>query len=167
MKTKIKLAFSTLVILMVLTGCPYESNFTLSDPKDSSIDSELLGKWITKTYKTGNCDTLVIMRFNDHEYYIESHEINNSKPEINRGRMFITPVNGKKILNFNVLNEQGKFYFASYVCSGNRMTMSFVSDQYLKKEFNSGRELLDSFKSNFGKQGFFETPDTLKRISEL
>jgi hypothetical protein len=166
MKSKLVLLFGISVVMIIITGCPYESNLTLSDPKDSSIDPDITGKWLVNMSSPGSQDTLIVMRFNDHEYYFESHEIKNSKLIIDRGRGFITRINDVKLLNLCGLDEPSKFYFAKYVCSGNKMVLTYSSDQFIKTQFGSSRELFDFFKTHIDEQGFFEPGDTLIRVKE-
>jgi len=167
MKSKSVLLPIILIVFIAFTGCPYESNVPLSDAKYSTIDPDITGKWIISSSEIkGYNDTLMIIRFNGHEFYLESHELKKSGPVINRGRAFITLIGDQKILNLCDLKEPGKFYFARYTCTGNRMITSHASDQYIKKEFTSSRELSDYFKTHITSQGFFEPADTLIRISE-
>jgi hypothetical protein len=166
MKSKLIFFFSISACIIILTGCPYESNVTLSDPGNAFIDPDIIGKWLVNGSAKGVSDTLIIMRFNDHEYYLESHELKNSKLNIGRGRGFITPVNNVKMLNLCDLEEPVKFYFTKYVCQGDKLIMSYSSDQFIKQKFGSDRELFDFFKANIYKEGFFEGGDTLRRIKE-
>jgi hypothetical protein len=166
MKSKLMLFFSITTCIIILTGCPYESNFTLSDSNDSFIDPDLTGRWLVNPSSKVSRDTLIIIRFNVHEYYFESHEFKNSRPIINRGRGFITLINNLKLLNLCDLNETGKFYFAKYVCSGEKLILNYSSDQYIKTKFGSSRELFDFFKANINKEGFFEGGDTLLRVKD-
>ena len=161
MKFKLLLFFSISVIMIVLTGCPYESKVSLSDSKDSSIDPDIIGKWLLKSGTQGRWDTLIIMQFNHHEYYFETHELKNGKPLVGRGRAFITCINHDRILNLCDLTDPAKFFFVKYVISGNKMITYSASDQYIKEKFSSSRELFTYFKAHFGKQGFFEAADTL------
>lgn len=166
MKLKLLFFCSVAVGIITFTGCPYESKVSLSDAKDSAIDPEIIGKWLLKSGSGQRYDTLIIMRFNEHEYYFESHELKDSKPFIDRGRGFITRIGNEKILNFCGLKDPGKFFFARYVVSGERMITNCASDQYIKEKFNSDRELYDFFKIHIGRQGFFEQGDTLTMIND-
>jgi len=166
MKPKILAIFSIVLVLVALTGCPYESTVPLGDPKDSVFDTTLLGTWGSKANQKGQRDTIVIFRFNDHEYYFESREFANGKPVVNRGRGFITRIKNEKILNFNDLADPGKYFFARYDCSGNRFITTFSSDQYIKQQFSSSGDLSAYFKKHIEKEGFFESGDTLTRINE-
>jgi hypothetical protein len=167
MKIKVLSFFSIAIIMIITTGCPYESNLPLGDPKDSAIDPELTGTWvIPKPGLNGKNDTVIIMRFNDHEYYFESHEFKNANLIITRGRAFITRINNEKILNLCELESPEMFFFAKYAFLGKKLLLSWASDQYIKQKFTSGREMADYFKTHIEKQGFFEASDTLLRVSE-
>lgn len=166
MKPKILSFITIFAVLVFLTGCPYESSVPLGDPKDSVIDPKVLGTWLSKPDTKGQRDTLIVIRFNDHEYYFESREFADGKPVVNRGRAFITRIKNEKILNFNNLADPGKYFFARYDCSGNRFITTFSSDQYIKQQFSSSGDLSEYFKKHIEKEGFFESGDTLTRISE-
>jgi hypothetical protein len=166
MKSKrIQLGISAMIFLIAITGCPYNSKVPLSDPQKSVIDSTLLGRWINmRTNNKGSKDTLTILKFNDHEYYIESLEIKDGKLFIERARGFTTVISNKKILNICTLDEPDKFYLERYEIVDNLMIIASVSDQFIKNAFSSTAEFYTFFKNNMSKEGFFEVADTIIKV---
>jgi hypothetical protein len=161
---KVQLGIFAMILLIAMTGCPYNSKVPLSDPRQSIIDTTLLGQWVTiKTDPNGSNDTLTILKFNDHEYYFESHEIKDGKLFITRGRGFTTIINNHKILNVGSLDEPEKFYFEKYEIDGNLMRIYAASDQFIKTAFSTTVEFYAFFKNNLDKTGFFETAETFKK----
>lgn len=164
MKRKIFFIVAGVALIIIMTGCPYESPVSLSDSCNSTIDPGLIGTWVYQS-GDGKKDTLLIMKFDEHEYYIESHEKNKDGEKVtNRGRGFITLINGQKIINFCDLAEPGKFYFGKYEISGNMMKFFSPSDNFIKVKFTSGQELLDYFKKKMKDKGFYEPADTAVRL---
>jgi hypothetical protein len=152
-----------LIMIFALAGCPYESSVPLSNSCNSAIDSTLLGSWVDPSAK--GSDTIRIMRFNDHEYYVEVHSKGqNGINSISRGRAFVTAIKNQKILNFCELGEPDKFVFLKYEIKGNLMKTYSVSDKSIKKPLNSSRELFSYFTISSDKQGFYELPDSAVRV---
>jgi hypothetical protein len=165
MKKLISVSIIGMIFFFAMTGCPYESPVPLSDPGKSMIDPVLPGIWVnSKSNPDGTNDTLLIIKFNDHEYYLESHEIKNGKFIVSRGRGFTTMVNNHRIINISALEEPGKFYFARYEVTGNMMILTYLSDNFIKKRFSSRRDFYEFCKENLDKEGFYETGDTYQRV---
>jgi hypothetical protein len=154
------------ILLFVMTGCPYESKVPLSDSCASGTDPELTGKWILPSSKKDK-DTIEFLKFNEHEYYIVSHmKENGNTPKTMNGRAFITIVKGQKIINFSDLDKPDAFMFFKYQIINNKLITWSPSDQFIKQEFSSSKELLAFFNRNLDKKGFFETADTAFRATK-
>jgi len=168
MRTRLSLLVCISIMLITFTGCPYESNIPLGDAKDSEIDPQLLGTWIIRNAEIkSRYDTIIFKRFNEHEYYLESHEMKNGKPFTDRGRGFIIRIDGHKILNLSSLNQPEQFFFATYQCSGDHCITRYASDHYIKTEFRTADAFREYFKIHMEKAGFFEEGDTLIRLHPI
>jgi hypothetical protein len=164
-RKKMQLVISAMIFLIAMTGCPYNSKVPLSDPQKSVIDTTLLGRWVNmRTNNKGSKDTLAILKFNDHEYYIESLENKDGKLFIERARGFTTIIGNSKILNICTLDEPDKFYLERYDIVDNLMILASASDQFIKTAFSSTAEFYTFFKNNMGKEGFFEVADTIIKV---
>ena len=165
MKKNFPFIIIAMLILLVFTGCPYESAVPLGDPQKSVMDHDILGRWVNiRSNPSGSNDTLLIMKFNDHEYYIESHAIKNGKIKTERTRGFTTLIRNQKVLNITDLNEPGKYVFARYEIKGEKMVASSPTDNFIKESFSSSHDLFEFFKKNMDKEGFYEEADTLIKI---
>jgi hypothetical protein len=163
MKRKIVFVIAAMIMIVAITGCPYESPVPLSDSCTSTIDPGLIGRWLSPS-TGGNNDTLDFIKFNDHEYYIESQSkgISGIK-KTSRGRGFVTYVNNQKFINFCDLDDPGKFVFFKYEIRDKMMITWSPSDKFTTQPFSSSSELVDFFKKNMDKIGFFEPADTAFR----
>ncbi len=137
------------IMFLLLTGCPYESKYTLSDPKDSPMDTTLIGRWASES------DTLVFFRFSAHEYYIEFRG-RMGKTSLSRYRGFITMIHNLTILNFADLDEPDNFYFARIRHDGDKIKIDFASDEFIKTKFVNSHQLKAFFDLNYTNKSFFE-----------
>jgi len=155
------------LILIILTGCPYESSVPLGDACKSVVDPALLGTWVIPA--SGRVrDTLVFLKFNDHEYYIEDASTGrNGPPIVNRARGFVTTLEGMNFLNFIELTDSAKYFFFKYRMTNDRMVIWSPSDDFIKQEFGSEAEIVRFFRQNMERDGFFESPDTARRLSGI
>ena len=167
MKLSIKsksLIITGMIMIMAMTGCPYESPVPLSNSCNSTVDPALIGTWVY-TPKAVVKDTVEIMKFNDHEYYMEFHERGqNGIRSTSRSRGFVTIIKNQKIINYCELGKPDKFMFFKYEIRDKLMKTFSPSDNFIKQPFKSSSELSDFFTKNIDKQGFYEPPDTAIRV---
>ncbi len=154
------------IMIITITGCPYESSVPLGNSCNSTFDPALTGTWINPA-SNGNKDTIIIMKFNEHEYYIEIHEKGQTGVKTtSRGRGFVTSIKNQKIINFCELGKPDKFIFFKYEIRNKLMTTFSASDKFIKQPFYSSSELCDFFTRNMDKQGFYEPPDSSILVSD-
>jgi hypothetical protein len=152
------------MMLLFMTGCPYDSPVPLSDPCKVSIDPDLAGTWVSLSLGSTK-DTLEIINFNSHEYYIEFQNIDkNGIRSVSRGRGFVTMIRNQRILNFCELGNTETYSFFKYEIREKRMVTFSPSDKFITQTFSSSDEFFDFYKKNMDKQGFYEPPDTLVRV---
>jgi hypothetical protein len=160
MKYKTMTVITGLIMMIAISGCPYESSVPLSNSCTSTIDSTLIGKWINPA-NDGHKDTIEIMKFNEHEYYIEIQtQGTNGINTISRGRGFLTLIRNQKFINYCELGAPEKFVFLKYEIRGNLLKISSVSDKNIKQPLNSSGEMFNYFSQNMDQPGFYETPDS-------
>jgi len=153
-----------MILIIAMTGCPYESPVPLSNSCNSIIDPGLIGTWV---YPSPNVksDTIEFMKFNNHEFFIEIRSKDKTGfISVSKGRGFVTLIKNQKIINYCELKDPLKFYLLRYEINDKMMTTYSASDKFIKQSFNSSGELLDFFTKNLDKQGFYEPPDTVIRI---
>ena len=157
MKKGLSVIFMGLVLLM-LTGCPYESRVALCDSKDAKIDTSLIGEWYSVD-NNNKTDTMKINihNFNSTEYLIEYNEIkSSSKESTTLLRGFITRIKNYKIVNINEVVGDFKYTFFKYDLNGDKLKIAYVSDNFNKTQFDTESKLYKSFEENIDKKDFFE-----------
>ena len=165
MKKNLSLLIIGMIMIFAMTGCPYESSVPLGNSCNSIVDPALIGTWVNPS-TNGSKDTIKIMKFNEHEYYVEIHSKGlNGISTISRGRGFVTLVKNQKIINYGELGQPDKFVFLKYEIRDKLMKTFSASDKFIKKPFNSSGELYNFFTRNMDKQGFYEPPDSSILVS--
>ena len=156
-----KLAFFSVIISIsiLLTGCPFESDFPVSQPQ-VKIDSAFIGTWLAEDFpQKGDKMKYKIFAFNQTDYLIESVNIKEdiiSEQEFYRG--FISDLNGLKILNLQIITGKKSYIYHKYRMQDGNLHLSWLNDLYFKdKEINSSEDLRKLIDSNLDKADIFET----------
>src|SRR4051812_42057729 len=110
---KNRLLLLVLPILLLLTGCPYNSAIPLSVVPSTPIDKALLGEWKSKA-EPNDSSVMTVYEFNKNEYSIVIVDRTDLKLTVDHYRAFLTPVAGKVLLNLENLKEKGSYNFCSY-----------------------------------------------------
>lgn len=156
------LILALLPLLLLLTGCPYNSKIPLSEPK-VAIDKTLLGEW--KNDKAPNDSSLIkIFEFNPYEYSIVVVDKSDHKTTVDYYRAFITSVAGQKLLNLESLKSKGEFNFCSYAVEENLLTVKVVSDIAVKEKYISSKTLVNAFAQKIHDKDFFESGLVFRKI---
>jgi hypothetical protein len=163
MKNKI-LFLAGICMLLVLSGCPYESTVPLGDPCSAAIDTLLTGKWVYPRSKGGN-DTIEILPFNAHEFLVVTSGTEKGMiPRDALGRVFVSVIDDGKFINFYDIGHGDKWIFMNYEVKNNLLITMSPSDQFIHQSFRTSKELISYFRKNRSKPGFYETPDTAFRV---
>ena len=149
-------AIFTALVLLVLTGCPYESRVALGDSKDEKIDTSLIGEWYSVDNKTDTMN-INIHNFNSTEYLIEYNETRlSSKKPTTLLRGFISKIGNYRILNINEIEVDSKYTFFKYDLDGDKLKIAYVSDNFNKTQFDTESKIYKYFEENIDKKDFFE-----------
>lgn len=154
--------FASLFILFI--GCPYKSEFPLSDSTKSEIDKNLLGKWeITNT----TIDTVEFFQFNDNEYIVLLKV--NRKNEFVLIRAFITKIKNHNFLNMQNVNPPDSdrtWTFENFEMKNDTLLLKSVESDIFKKEFNSSDSLYNFISENLDNDELYGKGEEsiLKRI---
>jgi hypothetical protein len=125
-RRRFRRAFPLLAVLL-LCGCPYASDEPLSDPSSAAIDPSLLGTWRTRDSESEEWQSLVFLRFNDHE--MVSFALGDSPDDVSLCRLFLTVIGGERFLNIRELeSDDAPWYFARCTMEGDRCVLRFVDD---------------------------------------
>ena len=167
MKTKIKILVIVSICFCILTGCPYETEYSLSDSKSSKIDSALLGKWIGTEINYPN-DTVwfQLFAFNKNEYYMEYSESGKlNDKNIGKLRCFETIIDGVRLMNITEIGEAPKFSYFNFKLEDKLLKVSYISDEFIKQQFDNQNKLLDFVKENINNSSLFESNFVFKKMN--
>lgn len=128
-------------MLLVLSGCPYSSGITLSDPLAARPDPVLVGHWRTQDPETGEWNTLTILSFNDHE--MVGFAPDGATGKVDAFRIFPTKIGTESFLNLRELGgKDNEWFFARYQLVDDRLRLKIVDDGlFEKRRFSSSAEL--------------------------
>jgi hypothetical protein len=152
------------LFLVFLAGCPFETRVPLAEPAPGSIDSRLVGFWSGINTKDGDSLEVVIMPFNDAEYYIEVRD-GDGPPE--RYRAYAIAVAGEYVLQINEIGPgeaSDGYVFARYAFTDERdLMVQFVGEKIVPKELETDPAGLFEFLS--GHMGDAELDDEDLRLA--
>ncbi|MBW2184164.1 MAG: hypothetical protein JRF49_09915 [Deltaproteobacteria bacterium] len=160
-----------LLVFLCICGCPFESEFPLSQCSEANIDKGLLGAWRLEPGKGEPAGTLAIYRFNDHEYVILAKGEDEEDTDVIRA--FSTNINGHQFLNIQDINgsrgKKRKWEFINYSASDNKLVLKVVlGDVFKKKRFASSKELFAFIQENIQNEALYgkDTTQTFSRLDE-
>jgi len=154
-----------LVVLICLYGCPFESEFPLSQSSEAIIDTQLLGKWKLEPQKGEEPGTLMIYQFNDHEYLILAK--GEDEKDTDGIRAFSTTIDGHTFLNIQDIKGPGEkkqnWEFLNYSFSNNKLVIKVVLGEiFEKKKCASSKELFTCMQENLTNKALYN--QDLKQI---
>ncbi len=139
-----------LLLSILLTGCPFDSETPIGDPVAGSLDPRLLGTWYWTVSSSGSATEFRVFRFNSAEYYLETQE---EGKETERSRMYIVTIGGQKFLNANELTDDESalsYSLARYSISDDgQLVIRFVGDKAVPNALETNRQgLIDYLASH-------------------
>jgi hypothetical protein len=143
-----------LVLLILLSGCPYESSVPLSSPDKAEIDPVLIGTWIFTDKEKKKDYEIPFIAFNDHEYLI----VLSNDEETDYIRAFTTEIAGRRFLNYKKLHVDGspeKYGFLRYEIQNDRLYVHTVEDDLITKEFENPAQLYDHVKKHIADERLY------------
>jgi hypothetical protein len=151
------------VLLLLFSGCPYESKTPLSKPDRYSVDSKLVGLWF------GSSDSVqvLIAPFNANEYYIELSE--EGDDEVARIRAFVFEIAGKQFFHFNEISLDGTpkpFSLARFALSeDNQLSIRIVEDKIIPESLQTKpKELIEFIGSHMNDPKLYDIEIFLQRV---
>jgi hypothetical protein len=142
-----------LVMLLMLAGCPYKSDFAL-DTKGKKVNPALLGKWEPKS---GFKESYNVTQTSDFTYRIvKMHE---DKKDSSVYSAYLVDLDGDQFLN---LQQQGEmadkgfyFYKVELNTSGSKVTLWPVTEN-ISEKFATAEEMRAFFKKYKGLSFFYD-----------
>jgi len=145
------------VIVLLLYGCPYESEVPLGQSANSNIDTALVGNWQSKIADQSESGFVSISPFNEKELLIVIWEEGKSRRDLYRA--YTSSVGDQKFLNIQEIkaaNEKRSWMFAAYSINGEELTIKIVEDKIFKdKNIASSTALNDFIKANLNSKDLY------------
>ena len=158
MKTKTFLVTLLPLLTLMFTGCPYDSDYSITDASAAIKEPTLQGYWVGES--KGDSDEfgfLNIMSFNSNEFLAELTSINGAQIQIEKFRTFPCTIGKNKFLNVQALDGKKKFGFYRYSLSGDTLIAEPVSDKFPgNKAMKSQVELRVYIEKNMSDPKFYE-----------
>ena len=142
-------------LLLLLTGCPYNSKVPLSAVPKIPIDKSLLGTW--KSFDDKDSTEMKVLEFNSKEYYVYIRSVSKGALEVDHYRAYISVVGKEKIVNFEDLKQKGEFNFFRYKQEGDKIKVQVVSDVAVKDKYASPKSMTKAFSKKINEKDFFES----------
>ncbi|HMB92385.1 MAG TPA: hypothetical protein VKP65_16150 [Rhodothermales bacterium] len=156
----------SLMVLFIGVGCG--SPVPISDAENAPFDEQLVGRW-QATQTADETVDMLILQFNDREYYVELREVkpDPSNEEILRLRAYITDVDGHRFINAQTIQDEREYYFYTYALEPNgRLMIQELRDVEPQKinEFESSEALLTFVRQNVDNPALYGETTSLVRM---
>ena len=156
----------SLMVLFVGVGCG--SPVPISDADNAPFDEQLVGRW-QATQTADETVEMLILPFNDQEYYVELREVKPepSDEEVLRLRAYITEVEGHRFINAQTLEDERAYYFYTYALEQDgRLTIQELRDIQPQKinEFESSEALYTFVRQNVDNPALYGEVTSLVRM---
>jgi len=130
--------------MILLTGCPFESNVPLAKPNSVAFDASLRGEW-SNTRPDGSVGIVAVTAAGS----IAEVELRESGSEPERLRAWLVTIGDERFLNIDERKNgalPGPFVFARYsVSASGDLTLRFVGDKAVPKELREDQKNLVAF----------------------
>jgi hypothetical protein len=166
-KNRLILGVFCLLLILLLCGCPYESEIPLGKISKAEIDTGLIGKW--QHTEEGESFTMIIQQFNDYELLIMGIEDGEVQQDVMRA--FVTVIKNEQFLNLQEIEEsydERGWYFVKYSISGATLMAWSVDDALFTKPLTSSRALYRFVKQNLQNKALYcsDSPMVFQRMGE-
>ena len=159
-------------MIVVGTGCG--SMVPISDSTEAIAVSELVGTWQIVDDNDELPDQVVILNFNDSEYYVELQErkLDASKADTLRLRVYVTAVEGRRFINAQHIGsmkpDERVFFFYAYDFSPEGVLtlteLQDVGEQEIDK-FETSEALNAFIRENVHNEALYGTSTQLIRVN--
>ena len=170
---RIFFGLSTLFLTLFWIGCG--SQVPIQDSAEAVFVPELVGKWHIVPEPGDEPGELVVLNFNDREYYIELREQAEGSPEVDtlRLRAYITRVNGTAFINAQLIDSMDEderlFFFYTYALTPDGgLTLTELRDvghQEIDK-FETSEALYTFIRHNLNNEDLYGASMALMKVSD-
>ena len=161
-----------LTIFLFLTGC-YDSEVPMAPVRDAVFDAKLIGKWKQIDTKDDETSHMVILNFNDREYFVRFKLMEKKdwsvSAEVYLCRAYTTMVDGVAFFNVQYIssNEKDKrpFMFFRYSISKDGiLTWRWINNNLIKTKIKASKELYVFIKKNMNNEKLYGKPLKFKKL---
>jgi hypothetical protein len=151
--------------LLLLTGCPYESKVPLTTSRPGSLDPRLFGTWVGTAGAEADSNGILVVPFNDAEYFIELAEKNGT---VSRYRALGLEIGGQPFLQINEISKEipaRSFILARYtLASGGHLNVRLVGEKIVPKDLAADAKGLLGFVAAHVNDPGLDDEDTLLHL---
>ncbi len=173
MKPHKRIFFGLSTLFLALFGIGCGSQVPIQDSAEAVFVPELVGTWHIMPEPGGEPGEMMVLNFNDREYYIELREQADGSPESDtlRLRAYITRVNGTAFINAQLIDSMDEderlFFFYTYTLTpdgGLTLTeLSDVGDQKIDK-FETSEALYTFIRQNLHEEDLYGESMALVKV---
>ena len=155
-----------LTVFLLLAGC-YDSEVPMAPVNKAVFDAKLIGKWKAIDLEDDAAAKMVVLNFNDREYFIK-HTLWEKKDwsirsEVYPCRAYTIMVDGASFCNVQYIfsNEKDKRVFMFFRYSFTKdgiLTWQWVSNELIKKKIKSSKDLYKFIKKNMNNEKLYGKP---------
>jgi len=165
-------ATMVMAILFIIAGC-YDSEVPMAPVKDAVFDAKLIGKWKQIDTKDDETSHMVILNFNDREYFVRFKLMEKKdwsvSAEVYLCQAYTIMVDGAAFCNVQYIssNEKDKrpFMFFRYSISKDGiLTWRWISNDLIKTKIKTSKELYVFIKKNMNNEKLYGKPLKFKKL---
>lgn len=158
-----RLAIVLLPVLLV--GCPLTGKYPLGDSRSAPMDDRYIGRWVVTMADHGDNERMLILPFNENEYYVEIRVDNDNV--LSRHRAYLTSIDNVHILNLQDLDNSVAKRNYSFIkisfAADDIISLRIVKDNLLKMKNPSGEDLKRYIRDNIDNEEIYGKAISLKR----
>lgn len=156
-----------LVPLILLSGCPFNSEVPLCDTENSVVDDSLLGSWASPDGDEDSQAVLHFLQFNSKEYLVIFIENN----ETSLFRAFAREIENAQFLTITEIHsgipEPPNYIFARYHIQKGALEIRLVEEDLFEgKTFKSPEQLTKFIATYVENDSLYGESQTMNRISD-
>ncbi|MBW1821558.1 MAG: hypothetical protein JRI92_07300 [Deltaproteobacteria bacterium] len=165
-------ATMVMAILFIIAGC-YDSEVPMAPVRDAVFDAKLIGKWKQIDTKDDETSHMVILNFNDREYFVRFKLMEKKdwsvSAEVYLCRAYTIMVDGVAFCNVQYIssNEKDKrpFMFFRYSISKDGiLTWRWINNNLIKTKIKTSKELYVFIKKNRNNEKLYGKPLKFKKL---
>ena len=161
-----------LTIFLFLTGC-YDSEVPMAPVRDAVFDAKLIGKWKQIDTKDDETSHMVILNFNDREYFVRFKLMEKKdwsvSAEVYLCRAYTIMVDGVAFCNVQYISSNEKvkrpfMFFRYFFSKDGILTWRWINNNLIKTKIKASKELYVFIKKNMNNEKLCGKPLKFKKL---